>query len=394
MTDDVGAPGPRDLDQLGRRLGMALDAVEPSAAPVAAVVRKGKAMRWQRRIAVGAGIVAVVAAAVTVPGVIRHIGQAPPVGPAPKPPKPPVVKVTQLPPRAQDGVIAAGTINGKPWRIILKNKNDGDGCGLVISTGRPGDCSIYGGHAGGVPPSPDGGLGSGGSFDVGGAQVIWGPVSADVTLVRLMLTRGVTLELRPVTALGVRAVAVLIPAGLTQVEAIAFGAKGEVGYAVAFPGRKGDMPEFVRWLRPGDRGLPRQTVTIGTVTFGGHPVTAIGFAGPWGVCVRVYSPSGGGGACWVTPSVPGPFSAGAGINFDPSAKPRYFVGATTTGSGAAYLRLSMSNRNSVRVPVVTLDGQGFYLMLVPVRPSILSWAAYDASGHRLGGGTGSPDGGK
>lgn len=383
MTDD----DPRGADEAGRRIGLALSWIEPSPAPVTAVLRKGKTMRLRRRIGVAAGVAVVAVAAIVVPGLVR----TPPGGPlsAGPQPRPPKVIVFQLPSQAKDGVIAAGVINGRRWRVVLDNKDQRDGCGTMLNGSLAGDCVFYAGGIKGTAPSPAGGLGGGTNSESNVAM--WGQVSDDVTGVSLILTDGVTLHLRPVSAFGIRAVGVQFPASLSPIEAVAYGPRGEIGYAIPFLGRKGESPQFVSWLKPGQRGPARLTRTIGSSSIRGQRVTAVGFAGPWGLCVNLYSAPGRNGFCWPVSALA---QGGPGLvarSPVTSVLPRWFL--ALSGPGVAWIRLLMSDGSSVRVPVVRLAGLGFYLVTVSDQPKIARWDAFDAAGRRLSGGIGSPSGG-
>ena len=120
-------------------------------------------------------------------------------------------------------------------------------------------------------------------------------------------------------------------------------------------------------------------------------MTAVGYAGPWGLCIGVRSADGTIGSCM--PISGGSVNLGTGIAMDPvgppSTLPRYMVGYVS--GRAASLRVGMSDGSTVQVAVVRIDGQGFYLLSVPASPKIVRWAAYDAAGHRLYGGSGAPD---
>ena len=61
-----------------------------------------------------------------------------------------------------------------------------------------------------------------------------------------------------------------------------------------------------------------------------------------------------------------------------------------TRADVAFFELTMADGSTVRVSTVHMGGSGYYAVASWANPEVLSWAAYDKGGHRLGGGQGVP----
>ncbi len=377
-------------------IGVLLDDVRPSEAPVAAVLRKGRAVRLSRRLALagGSAVVAAVAVVVIAP-VLWGGGRQPPVARA-----------------GRAGVIAAGSIHGHPWRIVVDQKA-GRLCagetglrqscvalrslehlsGLASLSGATVAEYLPHGLAGNGPPVWD---------------ALFGIVRPDVTKVVFTLTNsrqvrqlpGVsktvtwnsTIGLRPVAAAGYRWVGLMFQfLGASVDKATAYSGTRELGYSVPFYGgelRPGTY--FVSWYAPGETGPAQESRYIATGGSGGNDWGVYVDAGPWGYCVSLDAPVADGAqqSCWSPASLsarPRVIMRGG----SPSAVPRWIVG--TAGPSVAYLRVTLANGKSDKVPVAVFSGQGFYAMQIGPGPAIAGWGAYDAAGHRLYGGVGAPD---
>jgi hypothetical protein len=309
-----------------------------------------------------------VAAAITVTAAMASACQ----GGAVQPPKPPKLIVARLGQSASGDVIAAGTINGKLWRIKL-----------TLASQRSCD------------PKP------GWAFDcletVGDAVKHWrserptepaniwtfspalfGPVRPGVTRVSMRLSDGAVVELHPVAAFGHRWIGIALPAALTPVEAIAYAGSKELGHSVPYVGPgPGITPEieFLSWLSPGVAGPVRRTQVV---RGGGENLVL--HSGPWGNFLVGQSEG------WSFPlgyRVSGVLGAGGGL---PQTVPVAFP------PPASYLKLVFANGMTRRVHLVLGAGLGFALVRIPARPAVLGWDVYSAIGQRLAGGQGPPGG--
>ena len=232
-----------------------------------------------------AGGVAVVAgAAVLGSTVLRSELAGPPIAPAPH------YNVTVSPPAqgARPGVIATGSINGWRWQATLL----GTGSNVM------GDFGPSFGYFQIGTQVPLGGEFA--SFDsegrgTGPAERIayLGPATAAVRYLTVSLQNGQTLTLYPQRWSGHRYVAMILPAELQVEEAVAYGAHGELGYAIPFD--YAGAASFGAWLRPGQTGRVEATARIASGGSGSGRWTAIAYVGPWGLCMR--AAVFGGGYC-------------------------------------------------------------------------------------------------
>ena len=219
-----------------------------------------------------AGGVAVVAgAAVLGSTVLRSELAGPPIAPAPH------YNVTVSPPAqgARPGVIATGSINGWRWQATLL----GTGSNVM------GDFGPSFGYFQIGTQVPLGGEFA--SFDsegrgTGPAERIayLGPATAAVRYLTVSLQNGQTLTLYPQRWSGHRYVAMILPAELQVEEAVAYGAHGELGYAIPFD--YAGAASFGAWLRPGQTGRVEATARIASGGSGSGRWTAIGLRGSVG----------------------------------------------------------------------------------------------------------------
>jgi hypothetical protein len=218
-------------------------------------------------------------------------------------------------------------------------------------------------------------------------------VRADVTLVKVRLTNGQVLSLRPVAAVGASNASVIafaVPDYRDVLAIEAFGKHGEIGYTVPWTGHSWFM--IGRWLRPGQPALPRpQTAVIGAGTAFGHSWSQLVSAGPWGWCGQgdIDGRGGGGGCITVLPPLrPGQYFQIAG-----------FAGGSAIGQPGLILSAEVADSVAV-VELTTHSGQHRW-----VRPQrvagrsfisfaqatatgsdpqiVVGWAAYDRHHHLL-----------
>jgi hypothetical protein len=237
------------------------------------------------------------------------------------------------------------------------------------------------GYLPGAPVSLQGGGGPAG-YDLAG------PVIRQVRKVSLVLSDGAVLDLYPVRFDGGHWIGLEIPAQLRIVRAVAFTGRGELAYAIPFYERAGSMPNFVRWLRPGQPVPPVLTRTVGSGVFGGKRWSVVVHAGPWGWCVVPYLLGESADlACGTAPSL-GTASFLAGGALTPG-QARWTVGWVS--GPVALLAVTLADGTTVRIPTVLVSGgRMFATVIAGSRPRVTRWAAYDAAGRRLYGGAGRP----
>jgi len=103
-----------DERDLHGQLEAAFEAITPRPAPIDGAVRRGRAIRVRRRVAVAAGAAAVVAIGVfAVPSLLHQTASPAPVSPA----KPYTGTVQAPGPHSAPGLIASGTIDGQRWQF-------------------------------------------------------------------------------------------------------------------------------------------------------------------------------------------------------------------------------------------------------------------------------------
>jgi hypothetical protein len=353
------------VQHLRGQLSAVLDDVTPSAAPTAAVKRRGKAIRTRRRVGVAAGLVVAVVVAALVPGLLRQ-----PKAPSPVTRKHPKVTVRPVGRDAAHGLIAQGAIDGKPWRITLRRQGK---YLCVISSGkRPEtDCTSPDSYAASWPATL-GGVGG------GSIEALYGTVTGQVNRVSLALSDGVVLNLRPVRSSGYKWIAVELPASLPVTKVTAYSRRGELAYAIPFTAGLGGLPSVSNWLRPSEPA-PREFVRAIGSGIAIH-------SGPWGQCAVSSNPADRGTlSCWPTTRLEGAVSGGSG---DRAKGTQWIIAATRRQ--VSYVVLAMTDGSTRRVRVVKVGTARLYAVVIVHGPRIASWAAYDASGHQLYGGQGSP----
>jgi hypothetical protein len=311
-------------------------------------------------VAVAAGVLATPA--------LRHWQAAP----APATPANRYTVTVQMPgPHSPAGLIAAGTVNGKRWQLTASRPGaDGAGRGNELIT------------ASGPAFGPDGGTDTFGpstpdstepvsldGLSGGPTQAHFGTVRADVSSVKVRLGNGTVLMLRPVTVYGVRAVAFAAPLGAVIVDATAYSRHGEIATAVPFAG-SGGLADFVAWLKPGQRGLPRATARIGSGTSGGRTWSAVAHQGPWGICIEV----SGGSDCTATT-----FGSGTKERFFTVGDPGVFVG--TASASVVRILVERPDGTSFQVRPVTIGIERFFAFPLNADHKPWRWTAYDSTGH-------------
>jgi hypothetical protein len=353
------------------RLTGLLDEIEAGPAPVGAVITTGKAMRARRRLGVAGGLAAIIAAGALVPGLLQHAG------------RPLAHERFQVSVHARGkndpaSLIAYGTANGRKWRAVAA----GPLRRLTVNfSGFP----LMGGPLTKPLPTTDG-IGitafSGVSEGTGrhAVQAMVSEVSPGVTLITMTLANGAVLNLHPVTYDRTPLIALVLPQGLRVVRADAYSPVGKVGYAIPFYYR--GQNTFETWLRPSQAPPLVESASLPVALDANDTWTASVHVGPWGDCVVILDHSGLSQGC-------GPTSATRQLAvFDMGLGGGPLVGVTR--QDVAFFELTMADGSTVRVSPVHIGHTGYYAVASLANPKVISWAAYDQGGHRLGGGQGTP----
>jgi hypothetical protein len=274
----------QDERELRGRLSGLLADIEPAPAPVASAMRRGNVIRMRRWVSAAAGVAVLAAGAVVLPGLIRgHHAVAPVESRHYK------VTADVLGPTAKHGVIGAGKINNKRWKIVIDDTL-GSGCQTL-------PFELICGPKYTTPVKPRE-INIGGATD-GRTQFQYGPVGSDVTRVVFRLSNGAELDVRPVSAAGYRWIAVAAPVhALVEAESFVGGSEHQYQYAVPYVAPL--YSEFVTWLQPGQPGLPRAFAHLGSGKVDGAAWSISVSIGPWGYCVAFAD----GGTCIPTASRP------------------------------------------------------------------------------------------
>jgi len=361
-----------DEHALHEQLEAALGAITPRPAPVDGAVRRGRAIRVRRRVAVAAGAAAVVAIGVfAVPSLLHR----PAAGPGPVAPVGSYTVTVQAPgPHSPPGTIASGTIDGKGWRFIAAKPQPPV---QMFATAGP----AFGNDA--VPQTGQA-LAVDSAIPVffsdrvltsGPVQVQYGGVRADVAYVAVRLGNGTVLILHPVTVYGVRAVAFAIPVGASVVDATAYSRHGEIAAAIPFNAPDGEAA-FGVWLSPGQHGLAQASGRIGSGTANGFAWSVTAYLGPWGFCIQVP-------ATEITSAVCVPATAGLHLN---SGALEMTGGGLSVAAGyvpasTAWVIVNQPYGTTTSVSPVTVGGQKLFAVQVQTGPNGLTWTAYDSSGN-------------
>lgn len=353
------------------RLDAALGTITPPGPPVAEVLRHGRTIRMRRRAVAAAGLAAVVGLGIALPGLVAHVGATPSLTHS--------YTMTVNPPRSTPSKLTfSGTINGKRWRIYLTWQRKAEpGVGHITQIGPDLPFSNVN------DLSPDG---QPASFQVvggGSTPEAWtGQVRSDIKYLALNLPGGSSVDMAPVRWHGARWVAFRVPPRPWLRSVAAYSRGGEVAYAVPFGA------SLETWLQPGQHGLARQTVPIGSGTINGRHWSFTGYAGPWGLCLHGENGTGGCFAGHQSVVRRGQLVGWLGCGtLGLSARSEFWNGQAA--SGVSYLEFRLAGGSPLRVVPVRLAGYRYFAVAYgDQRP--LTWTAYGTSGQVLGHGSVSP----
>jgi hypothetical protein len=373
-----------DERDLRAQLGVALDEVASRPLPLGSVIRQGRAVKIRRRVTAAIGVAVIAAAAVATPAVLHSL--AGPAGPSTSTHY--RVTVTPPGPGSPRRLIAYVGLDGQRWQAVgyrqgglmclgLPQGADCRGPGLPPKASRVGaPASIVGASGTTVMPT--------------GPVIVFFSVRADVTQVRVSLSNGQVLTLRPVAVFGPRyasCVAWVVPSPAAVTEISAYSAHGEIAYAV--PLTAIGSFQTVRWLSPDEPALPKPARRkLGSGRGNDNPWTEYAYIGPWGVCTGELGNEAGGPAI-CDPATPGQFLGAK------AAKAQSFIGhgdgtvtvAIVVSPAVSYLVVRTANGGSFLVHVVSVGGARFCAFTYKESGVTLTgWTAYSASGAALASG--------
>jgi hypothetical protein len=364
------------VSELHERFDQALRTVDPGPAPVDEAMRRGKAIRVRRWVAVVAGAVAVAAAVAGYPA-LSHLRALP----APQPVTPHRVVVTDVPPGpgSPKGLIAEGKIGNKTWQAVIEN-SPGNAANDQCFYGRgtafeSGGNSTANGCGPLTPPTGGDPVAFGDGLGVGKTQLQFGAVAQDVTYVLVRLGDGQELKLIPVKLSGLRLVAFAAPMSPQVVSATAYLSDGQYRTAIAV-NLPGEMAEFITWLRPGEQGQPRVTGVIGSGTTDGQAWSVTAYEGPWGTCVVLAA----GSAC-----LPSGMQGITGIHGGTGGPPELVWGSAARS--VSYVTITLTDGRAFRVGVVTVGDERLFAFALGKGQTPKRWAACDTAGRVLTSGT-------
>jgi hypothetical protein len=368
--------------QLRARLTAALDDFSPGPLPLDSVVRQGRTVQVRRRVSAIVAVLLVAAVALSAPALARQFGRQAPVTPG-------RYHVTVRPPspRGPRGLIAKGTLNGRPWSVSgyqPPSDRPADACFEATRTTCGGVVTPRS-AAKTIPFSPMY-FYTVYKYDTRPVPII-AFVRPDVRLVRVKLSNGQTLTLRPVAAFGRQylswvAVDVPVAADVTQVRA--YSAARLIAYAIPFV--HGSYFQTVRWLRPGQAASPKPaTDQIGEGVAAGQRWALFAHGGPWGTClvgldshIACHKADLGGLGEGKPATLLDTATGAHGTNF----------GVIALSSLATDLRLTDADRkDNVKVTYLVLDGVRFASFTSAREDPVTRWAAYSAAGARLASGS-------
>ena len=363
-----------DERDLHEQLEAAFEAVTPQPAPIDGAVRRGRAIRVRRRVAVAAGAAAVVAIGVfAVPSLLHRSAAPGPVAPV----SPYTVTVEAPGPHSAPGLIASGTIDGQNWQFTAAKPGGGPGPGeQLFTTSGPAFGGDDGSQFGFVLAVDSADPVSFSGLICGPVQVQYGAVRSDVTYVTVRLDNGTVLTLHPVAVYGVRAVAFAVPVGARVTEATAYSRHGEIAAAIPFNDSSG-MADFGVWLKPGQHGLARASGRIGSGTFNGSAWSVTAYLGPWGICFQASGLGVASAACVSSLS-------GLDSGHWQLTNGGLVVAAWWAPASTAWVIVNQPFGTTTKVWPVTVGGQKLFAFQVQTGPNQLSWKDYDSSGKVVG----------
>ncbi|HEY7431070.1 MAG TPA: hypothetical protein VH641_10090 [Streptosporangiaceae bacterium] len=345
--------------ELKERLGRVVGAVTPSPAPVDRAMRRGSQIRARRRVTALACLAGAAVVAVAVP-VALHA----------RPPSAvrshlPHHTVTVHPGGGHSGLVAYGTIDGKPWQVRALQPQRGQQCWSALGTQGCGSPALDGSDPAELNDSSDRTL-----------TAVYGPVSAKAAYLRATLTGGRHLTLHPVTVYGTREVAFAAPTS-DVVSVTAYSGTGEIATAVPLHSPDGSL-EFSAWLRPGQRPLPRITRLIGSGHSVGTTWTLTAYQGPWGMCLVPGIPHEASSVCLATLRAPGTSFIGSYLGPPPPVIAYFQASAATE-----HVVITFSDGTQTRVAAVSAGARKYFAFTVGQGVHAVRWTTYNRNRQEI-----------
>lgn len=378
-----------DERDLHERLDRALETIVPRQAPVDDTIRRGATIRRRRRRAGAAA--ATVACAGLVAGLVVLASARPSETTSSSASQASGRPAVTTPgPNASFGVIASGSVDGKSWRLDARapgtHGTSQDQEIVGVSGPAFGDAGMY--ETVPVLRAPSAVPVSFSGISSTEAQAQYGAVRGDVSYVKVRLSDGSALTVRPVNLFGVRVVGFLVPASQKITEAIAYSkGGGQIAAAVPF-NDPGGMAYFGNW-QP-DQWVGQQgshPIGSGTVTLpepmGRTPWSAMAYTGPWGVCVKGSFSRISQVGCVTDTTLPGTRLLFSTIG-------AWQVNCGIAAPAVTRIVVHRPDGSTVTVRPVAAGGHKFFAFQTGRGPHALSWTAYDGSGAVVAVGAGVP----
>ena len=372
-----------DERDLRARLGTALDEFEPSPFPLHRVVRQGRAAVIRRRLTAVAVVAAVAVAAALAPLLVDSLQRPSPANHHYR------VTVHSAAPGSPQGLVAHGLVNHARWQLTVRH--NAQGSEICVSS-----VHGYASCSGGPPPgarmsSPAALFGDPDqtalTSDGRGVrvQMLYGPVRRDVDHLRVQLSNGQVLMLRPAPIFGNRYaswVALAVPFSAAVREVIAYSASRELGYTIPFTAA-GSI-EVVRWQSPGQAPTPQPTtVRLGSGSTAGTSWSASAHLGPWGACFT--SAAVKMDICRGRTSVLRPGQLVAMMASSHAGHVSLTV--LQVAPSIDHLTVTTSGGRTFTVSAVAVGSWRYCVVPADDHDPDISWTAYDASGGQLGTGS-------
>jgi hypothetical protein len=352
--------------ELRERLDALLGGLEPRPAPVALAMRQGTGIRLRRWGAVVAGLAFVASGAAVLPTVLHtRLSASPARGQVRY-----SVTVHEPGKDAHAGLIAYGTENGISWQVVISG-------GQVTESQGSNETSFSLGSVSPTTSAPVAVLDAG---VPGGSTTLAGPVVSNVTRVAITLPGGRVLVLTPVSYLGQRFVAIVIPTGVPIVRAVAYDGNRELAYSVPY-----DQVVLADWWRPGRSGPARFTKKIVSGILDGQPWRYVAQFGPWGYCYA----SASGSECLqgTKPTgTSGPSATVAMIACGAIGNGRVGNPLSVLASVPGDVRLvalQFSGGSTDDVPAVDIKGVRMIGYVIPDRQRVVRARTYNAAGRMV-----------
>jgi hypothetical protein len=401
-----------DEPEVRAKLATALDHFTPGPVPMNDLIRAGKALAFRRRLVAAAAAASLIAAvAVIVPLALRHQSARP------APASHLHYSVTVHPARLARPIvpnwgsnttvkanIAYGTVNKHKWWLTLVM-----GPGAALNVSGPDLAANF--DVGSGFPEPASRTGALASLVSNGGSpwVDYGFVRADVAYLRVGLTNGQILTVRPVPVFGPRYasyVAFAVPYNSAVTRITAYSARTELGYAIPFTQ---DDQLQIRWLRAGQAPLPAQAwieVASGTLARSSWSVRLD--VGPWGICEVTAARWPGFPLAWCGFAALRPDQLALAVGPTPGPVPKHLpakgsvivtdIDLMQTAPSVSYLIMTRADHTTFRVRTVRAEGWRYCVFesaaLLPTQRAehlpgraVVRWTAYDAAGRKLGSGS-------